>query len=294
MRRGGCAACARGGGCVPGSGRGSIRAVQGKHRVRLRAPDGAARPQRRHARDDHVGAPPPPRARRRSAFRGDRAGRRAGAVGDPVRGNLHRTARADPRHARPNRVRPARHRLLAPAGMPRLRTARRLPQRRAAAQIVRRTDRPRTRLLHLRGLRRRHRGAAQGAGLRKASVVGHLVRHQGGGGVRAAVPRTRRSAGARLGRAANRAGPARPHHIRSDPAHPEPIVRVRPVRPDHAQPGRQPRAAGKAHERRGGERALRRPARHAPSRSRSPPTSCSTSCSPATSTRSCAPNSRPR
>ena len=41
------------------------------------------------------------------------------------------------------------------------------------------------------------------------------------------VPRTRRSAGARLGRAAHRPRPARPHDVRGDPADPAPAVRVR-------------------------------------------------------------------
>ena len=57
---------------------------------------------------------------------------------------------------------------------------------------------------------RGHRGAPAGRRLRKARPLRDLLRHQGGARVRRALPPERRSAGARLGRAADRA-PNRSH-----------------------------------------------------------------------------------
>ena len=172
----------------PPSGADRVRPVPGQQQLRLRAPHRPARPLRGHAGDDHADGPPTPRAPRGSELGGRRARRRPRAVRGAVLRRLHRSARADPRHARPARLRPARHRPLAPALLPRLRTARLLPLRRRAAHRLRRTDRARTRLLHHPRLGRRHRGAAPRGGLRKARAVGHLLRHQGRRAVRPAVP----------------------------------------------------------------------------------------------------------
>ena len=70
---------------------------------------------------------------------------------------------------------------------------------------LRAAARARARRLHHAGIGRRHRGAPAGGRLRKARAVRHLLRHQGGAGVRRTLPPARGSAGARLGRAAGTA-----------------------------------------------------------------------------------------
>ena len=62
-----------------------------------------------------------------------------------------------------------------------------------------------------------HRGPAPGRRLRKARPVRHLLRHQGRARVRRTLPAERRSAGARLGRAArNGPGTVRDPHLPGD------------------------------------------------------------------------------
>ena len=98
-----------------------------------------------------------------------------------------------------------------------------------------------------------------------------------------AYPEPRRSAGARLGRAPERARTAQPRDVRGDPAHPAPAVRRARLRAHHPQPRRRSRAsscgAWRAERLRGrcdrrprrrphGAHLLRRPARN-PDRGRS-------------------------
>ena len=111
-----------------------VEAVRRQQRLRVRAPDGGAGPQRGDAGHDHAGDAPPSRAGRRSARSGDRPRGRPRPGGDPVRRTVRAPARPDRGHARPDRVRPARHRPVAPAVLPSLRTRARAA--RPAAQLA--------------------------------------------------------------------------------------------------------------------------------------------------------------
>ena len=88
-----------------------VRAVQDEQRFRLRriSPSRSIRAGSSPG-SDHACDPPSSRPRRGIALRGDRARRRPRPVRDPVCRSVHRTARPDPRHARSDRLRPARHR----------------------------------------------------------------------------------------------------------------------------------------------------------------------------------------
>ncbi len=98
--------------------------------------------------------------------------------------------------------------------------------------------------VHQRGIGGGHRGDPRSDGLRKARAVRHLLRHQGGARVRRTLPRTRGSAGARLGGA-----PRRPRTVLAllDPGAATSARRAllgRGVRPHHRQPARRHRHAG--------------------------------------------------
>ena len=108
---------------------------------------------------------------------------------------------------------------------------------------MRRAARTGARRLHDRRHRRRHRGDPRRRRLRKARPVRHQLRDEGRRAVRAGVPEPRRSAGARLGRAAERPRTARSPDVRGAAARAAPDLRRSRLRTHHREPVRGPHAA---------------------------------------------------
>ena len=241
--------------CSPPAGRrrAALQALRGVP-VQLCAGERPARPRRRHprarvaVREAHrrpATAPPgrPVRARRRP-----RPVRHGG-----VRRRRARGALAGLPPPRPDRLRPARHRPLRSAALPRagaLEPVRRRAGRRHLRAAPRRAQVP----LHEPGLGGGHRVAAGRPRPRQDRDLRDLLRREGRARLRAHLSRARGAAGARLGARGRRARPVLPPDARGAPARAAlalpfglPLVHRRPPgRPGPARPadGRRAGCAG--------------------------------------------------
>ena len=184
------------------------------------------------------------------------------------------------------RLRPARHRRLRPAALPRAR-ARPAAAQRQRRREVRAQARRGAAAVHDAGLGRGPRGDPRRARRRAPDAVRHLLRDRAGARLRPRAPRPRRPADPRLRGRSRRPRPVRPGRLPRDGPEPR-----RPL------PGRLPRhlaRADRARREAGRAAAVARPARDARStaaaaatrsgsgRPRSP-----TCCSTPTTTRRCA------
>ena len=180
-----------------------------REQLRVHARDRAARPLRRHPREVQA------------VRRAQRERQEAGRVRPrrrPGSGQQHRDRELQPRPAAaarplPRRVRPARHRQVGRAQLPGARARDQAAARRARGGL-RPAAGAEARALHDPRLGRGPRGRAPAGGRRSDHALRRLLRHQGGGGLRAPLPAARGPADPRLGGRAGGPEPVRHRHVR--------------------------------------------------------------------------------